>query len=250
MNVQRQVAGLFVVEEKGEHELKGVAEPLSSFFDRSRQRRRPKGWREGVDAVCRPRGGIGPAPSLGPRPRRRRPVCADRRRAGLGKSRLIEEFHSRLGETAHTWVEWNSSAAAAEYAPASSRGMGPARFGGQDVPAESGLPTSKDPRPISSTLGNGAPCSRRLLDIPLPRNRPEIRPRRASTRQLTAMAALLLAGASSQPAVARLRGSALGRSDFTRPLPGAGRTRRASAATRLRHDTARISRALGDAFTP
>ena len=28
---------------------------------------------------------------------------------GLGKSRLIEEFHSRLAETRHTWVEWSAS---------------------------------------------------------------------------------------------------------------------------------------------
>ena len=28
---------------------------------------------------------------------------------GLGKSRLIEEFHVRLRETPHTWVEWGCS---------------------------------------------------------------------------------------------------------------------------------------------
>ena len=28
---------------------------------------------------------------------------------GLGKSRLMEEFHARLGETPHTWTEWSSS---------------------------------------------------------------------------------------------------------------------------------------------
>jgi predicted ATPase len=28
---------------------------------------------------------------------------------GLGKSRLIEEFHTRLRETPHTWVEWSCS---------------------------------------------------------------------------------------------------------------------------------------------
>ena len=28
---------------------------------------------------------------------------------GLGKSRLIEEFHARLAETPHTWVEWSAS---------------------------------------------------------------------------------------------------------------------------------------------
>jgi transcriptional regulator with AAA-type ATPase domain len=28
---------------------------------------------------------------------------------GLGKSRLIEEFHARLSEMPHTWVEWSCS---------------------------------------------------------------------------------------------------------------------------------------------
>src|SRR5271169_5056627 len=28
---------------------------------------------------------------------------------GLGKSRLLEEFHTRLTETPHTWVEWSAS---------------------------------------------------------------------------------------------------------------------------------------------
>ena len=28
---------------------------------------------------------------------------------GLGKSRLIEELHSRLREMPHTWVEWSCS---------------------------------------------------------------------------------------------------------------------------------------------
>ena len=28
---------------------------------------------------------------------------------GLGKSRLIEEFHSRLSGAPHTWVEWSCS---------------------------------------------------------------------------------------------------------------------------------------------
>jgi predicted ATPase len=28
---------------------------------------------------------------------------------GLGNSRLIEEFHAKLGDTPHTWVEWSCS---------------------------------------------------------------------------------------------------------------------------------------------
>jgi predicted ATPase len=33
---------------------------------------------------------------------------------GLGKSRLIEEFHVRLSDTPHTWVEWSCSQLFAE----------------------------------------------------------------------------------------------------------------------------------------
>ena len=60
-SVQRQVAGLFVVEEKGAHELKGVAQPLLLYRSRSRQRRRPKGRHARANAVRRPRGGTRPA---------------------------------------------------------------------------------------------------------------------------------------------------------------------------------------------
>ena len=82
VNVQRQVAGLFVAEEQGARELKGVVEPVQLYPHRSRQRRRPKGRRAGADAVRRPRGGIGRARApLGARPGRRRPARADRRRA-------------------------------------------------------------------------------------------------------------------------------------------------------------------------
>jgi predicted ATPase len=28
---------------------------------------------------------------------------------GVGKSLLIEEFHGRLGDTPHTWLEWGCS---------------------------------------------------------------------------------------------------------------------------------------------
>jgi len=28
---------------------------------------------------------------------------------GVGKSPLIEEFHGRLGDTPHTWLEWGCS---------------------------------------------------------------------------------------------------------------------------------------------
>ena len=44
---------------------------------------------------------------------------------GLGKSRLIEEFHAGLRDTPHTWAEWNCSQLSTEHAAASDRRMGP-----------------------------------------------------------------------------------------------------------------------------
>ena len=34
---------------------------------------------------------------------------------GLGKSRLVEEFHARLRETPHTWGEWSCSQLLRQY---------------------------------------------------------------------------------------------------------------------------------------
>jgi predicted ATPase len=58
---------------------------------------------------------------------------------GLGKSRLIEEFHARLNELPHTWVEWSCSQLLQNtplHPIAESARM---RFGGADVPAEQRL---------------------------------------------------------------------------------------------------------------
>ena len=82
LNVQRQVAGLFVAEEQSTRELKGVSHACPALPHRSRQRRRPKDWREDANAACRPRGGIDPAGApLGARSRGRGPARAGRRRA-------------------------------------------------------------------------------------------------------------------------------------------------------------------------
>ena len=87
---------------------------------------------------------------------------------GLGKSRLIEEFHSQLRETPHTWVEWSCSQLLQNTPLHPIVEWGRQRFGGADVPAkqrladlESTLTQVKlDPAESASLL---AP----LLDIPL-----------------------------------------------------------------------------------
>jgi len=55
---------------------------------------------------------------------------------GLGKSRLIEEFHMRLKETLHTWSEWACSQLLQNTPLHPVAEWGRQRFGGADMPAE------------------------------------------------------------------------------------------------------------------
>jgi class 3 adenylate cyclase len=110
IRVQRQIAGLFVAEERGSHELKGVLEPVTLFrIVRASGAGRRAGQRHLTPLVGRDdeiamlmrrwdraRQGDGQLVLIVGEP-------------GLGKSRLVEEFHSRLRETPHTWVEWSCS---------------------------------------------------------------------------------------------------------------------------------------------
>jgi class 3 adenylate cyclase len=81
--VQRQVAGLFVVEERGTHKLKGRARADAAVPARPRERRRTPFRRASAYALRRPRGGNGDADAaLGARASKRRAISADRRRAG------------------------------------------------------------------------------------------------------------------------------------------------------------------------
>ena len=135
--VQRQIAGLFVAEERGTHELKGVPEPVTLFRlvrasgggRRAGQRHlTPLIGREEEIAVLmrrweRARQGDGQLVLIMGEP-------------GLGKSRLIEEFHTRLGETPHTWVEWSCSQLLRNTPLHPIAEWGRQRFGSTDIPEE------------------------------------------------------------------------------------------------------------------
>jgi predicted ATPase len=120
---------------------------------------------------------------------------------GLGKSRLIEEFHSRLRETPHTWVEWNCSRLLQNTALHPVAEWGRQRFGGSDVPVEQRLAdlgsslkqVNLDPSENTSLL---AP----LLDTPLATEQATVLPpEELRRRQLAALTNWVVAGARAQP---------------------------------------------------
>ncbi|OKO91570.1 hypothetical protein AC629_02415 [Bradyrhizobium sp. NAS80.1] len=205
--VQHQVAGLFVVEDRGSHELKGVPESVTLYRlvrasgggRRAGQRHlAPLVGREEEIAMLmrrweRARRGDGQLVMIVGEP-------------GLGKSRLIEEFHPRLREVPHTWVEWSCSQLLQNTPLHPIADWGRQRFGGPDIPAEQRLAD------LEHTLAlvrldptENAPLLAPLLDIPLPQDRaPTLEPEVLRRRQLTALTNWVMAGARTQPAVLAL----------------------------------------------
>jgi class 3 adenylate cyclase/tetratricopeptide (TPR) repeat protein len=202
--VQRQTAGLFVAEESGTHTLKGVPGPVALFrLIRASGSGRRSGSRQLTPLVGRD-------DEMGMLMRRwERARRGDGQlvmivgEPGLGKSRLLEEFHARLGDTPRTWVEWSCSQLLQNTPLHPIAEWGRQRFGGADVPAErrlAELETSLaqvklDPAENIALL---AP----LLDIPLPQDRaPTLAPEELRRRQLAALSNWVIAGAKVQPVV-------------------------------------------------
>ena len=201
--VQRQTAGLFVAEERGQHELKGVSAPMMLY----RVIRASGGGRRGGARALTPL--VGREEELDLLTRR-----WDRARKGegqlalivgepgLGKSRLMEEFHGRLGETPHTWTEWSSSQLLQNTPLHPIAEWGRQRFGA-DLPAEQRLAD------LENTLGligldptEYTPLLAPLVDVLLPEDRAaKLAPEELRRRQLAAMIAWILAAARTQAIV-------------------------------------------------
>ena len=205
--VQRQVAGLFVAEERGSHELKGVPEPVTLFRlirvsgggRRAGQRHlTPLVGRDEEMAMLmrrweRARQGDGQLVQIVGEP-------------GLGKSRLIEEFHVRLRDTPHTWVEWSCSQLLQNTALHPVTEWGRQRFGAADVPAEQRLADLENSlTQVKLDPAENVPLLAPLLDVPLPQDRtPTLPPEELRRRQLAALIAWVMAGAQVQPVVLAL----------------------------------------------
>ena len=249
--VQRQVAGLFVAEERGTHVLKGVPEPTALFRlvrasgggRRSGQRNlTPLVGRDEEIAMLmrrweRARRGEGQLTLIVGEP-------------GLGKSRLIEEFHSRLSDTPHTWVEWSLLAASAEHAAAPDRRVGPAALwrrrcaggaaaGGPGKLAGAGQARRRGKRSLARTAARYSAAQGAGIDLGA----------RGIAPPATGGADELGHGWRQGTAVGPgVRGFALGRSDHARCVAQHRRARRAGAALHRGDDPARVSPAVGHAL--
>ena len=205
--VQRQIAGLFVAEERGTHELKGVPKPVKLFRlvrasgggRRSGQRHlTPLVGRDEEIAILmrrweRARRGDGQLVLIVGEP-------------GLGKSRLIEEFHARLREAPHTWVEWSCSQLLQNTPLHPIAEWGRIRFGAPDMSAEIRLAELETTlAQVKLEPAENVPLLAPLLDIPIPQERiPTLEPVVLRRRQLAALSNWVMAGARTQPVVLAL----------------------------------------------
>ena len=203
-SVQRQTAGLFVAEDKGAHDLKGVPAPVALY----RIVRASGGGRRGGARALTSLVGREDELSLLKR-RWSRALEGEGQfvqivgEPGIGKSRLIEEFRTKLAETPHTWVEWAASQLLQNTPLHPIAEWGRLRFGGADATDEGRLAD------LENTLGligldaaEYAPLLAPLVDIPLREDRrAKLPPEELRRRQLAAMTAWVLAGARTQPVV-------------------------------------------------
>ena len=202
--MQRQTAGLFVAEDKGAHDLKGVPAPVALY----RIVRASGGGRRGGARALTSLVGREDELSLLTR-RWSRALEGEGQfvqivgEPGIGKSRLIEEFRAKLAETPHTWVEWAASQLLQNTPLHPIAEWGRLRFGGADATDEGRLAD------LENTLGligldaaEYAPLLAPLVDIPLREDRrTKLPPEELRRRQLAAMTAWVLAGARTQPVV-------------------------------------------------
>jgi tetratricopeptide (TPR) repeat protein len=201
--VQRQTAGQFVSEDRGQHELKGIPAPMTLY----RIVRASGGGRRGGARVLTPL--VGREEELDLLTRRwQRAHKGEGQLAlivgepGLGKSRLMEEFHGRLGETPHTWVEWSSSQLLQNTPLHPIAEWGRQRFGA-DLPAEQRLADLENTLELVGLKpAEYAPLLAPLVDVLLPEDRAaKIAPDELRRRQLAAMTAWILASARTQAVV-------------------------------------------------
>ena len=217
-NVHRQVAGLFVAEDKGAHELQGVAEPVTLY----RVVRASGGRRRAATRPLTPF--VGREEELGLLTRRWERAQAGEGQLvlivgepGIGKSRLVEEFRAKLAETSHTWVEWSALQLLQNTPLHPIAEWGRIRF-------ETIRPAEQRLADLENTLGligldpaEDAPLLAPVVDIPLPAGSgAEYAARRVAAEAARGGRRMGPGGGAVTNRRACIRGPAMGRPDFAR----------------------------------
>jgi predicted ATPase len=195
---------VFVAEERGSHELKGVPEPVTLY----RIVRASGGGRHAGQRHLTPL--VGREEELAMLMRRwQRARQGDGQlvlivgEPGLGKSRLREEFHNRLRETPHSWVEWSCSQLLQNTPLHPISEWARQRFGGADLSADQRLADLENSlTQVKLDPAENVPLIAPLLDIPVPEDRTlTSTPEELRRRQLAALIVWVMAGARTQPIV-------------------------------------------------
>jgi class 3 adenylate cyclase len=239
--VLRQVAGLFIVEDKGAHELKGAPAPVTLYrILRISGGRRRRGARLLTSFVGREED-----PAILARCSRRAFAGAGQfvlivGEPGIGKSRLVEEFRGQLADRPHSWIEWSASQLLQNTPLHPVLGWARARFGGPEVAPERRLAELESLlAAVKLDPATYAPLLAPLVDIPIPPERlPSLSPEEIRRRQLAAMVEWAMAGARNQPLVLVLEDLQCRRRPqavFSSAMQGRGAASRA-AATRRAND--------------
>src|SRR5262252_1508587 len=200
-NVLRQVPGLFVTEERGSRELEGVSEPVNLFLI---VRASGGGRRSGVRQLTALVGRHEEIAMLMRRWERARAgegqLVLIVGEPGIGKSRLVEEFRTKIAETSHTWTVWSALQLLQNTPLHPIAEWGRQRFL-EDASAEERLADLEGAlRMIGLNPTEHAPLLAPIVDIPLPTGRaPNLPPDEMRRRQLAAIVSWILAGARSQP---------------------------------------------------
>ena len=211
---------------------------MSALSHRPRERRPAERRRARPDAVRRPRGGAEPLARRWERaPSGRGPVRSRSLASPVSASRGSSRSSARGSARRRTPGSNGRRRSFCRTRRCTRSPNGAASGLARMLPPSSASPTSKT---RFGLLGldpaEHAPLLAPLVDIPLPRGRAaKLPPEELRRRQLAAMTAWVLAGARSQPVVARLRGPALGRSDLARS--GTGRSPSAARTAPLLHSS-------------
>jgi predicted ATPase len=208
----RLVSGAFVVEALGAQQLKGIAEPIHLY-----RVVRASGTRGRFKAAA----ARGLTPFVGREDEMRMLVNRWERvregegqviliagEAGIGKSRLVEQFHERLRGTPHTWIECASAPYFQNTPFYSVVDMLAQGFGWRaDQSTEAKLEQLARSLELSgSKLAEAIPLIAPLLNLPVPEEYPPpaVSPEQRRKRLLTTLAAWVFGTAKVQPTVVLL----------------------------------------------